>query len=33
MANKKDKFIITEEMIANATDYIPFNEKMKTVND
>jgi hypothetical protein len=33
MANKKDKFIITEEMIANATDYIPFSEKMTTVND
>lgn len=33
MANKKDKFIITEEMIANATDYIPFSEKMTIVND
>ena len=33
MANKKDKFNITEEMIVNATDYIPFREKMTIVND
>lgn len=33
MANKKDKFIITEEMISKATDYIPFTEKIAIVDE
>lgn len=33
MANKKDKFKITEEMISNAKDYISFTDKIAIVND
>lgn len=30
---KKDKFKVTEEMIAKAADYIPFTEKIAVVNE
>ncbi len=33
MANKKEKFKVTEEMISKATDYIPFTEKIAIVDE
>lgn len=33
MEKQKDKFIVTEEMIAKATNYIPFAEKIAIVSE
>lgn len=33
MANKKEKFKVTEEMISNASDYIPYFEKVTIASD
>ena len=33
MANKKEKFKVTEEMISKATDYIPYFEKVTIASD